>query len=134
MLVKNQARATLQEIWRQAYRTKQQIVAEFPTTKAAQKMKFALYNATRMVRKGKEAADAELEHAIANVSIRVDGCKVIVERRDAEPGLAIMATAAGLDAQAEVPDAMERALAEAQERMVEELAPPAVNPLVKRYY
>mgnify|MGYP003452956368 CR=1 FL=1 len=75
--------AIFHELWRMAYKN-----ADFPPIQcgsiaAAQRLRFALYNAVKPYRAGKREADPELKEAMINCSIALtpDRCGVIVQRK-----------------------------------------------------
>lgn len=59
-------RAKLQGLWRKAYREDRPIEIPCKTASAATKLRFAMYDAVRVFRRGTAQPDEELGNAIAN--------------------------------------------------------------------
>lgn len=71
----DQQKMLLQSLWRRAYQSPEPIRVPCGTKSDAIKLRFALYNAVRLVRSGKEPADEVLKEAVENVSIGAEGEK-----------------------------------------------------------
>ena len=75
--------AIFHEVWRVAHRE-----TNFPpftcgTTQAAQRLRFALYNAVKPFRDGKRECDEELREAMLNCSVALtpDRCGVVIQKK-----------------------------------------------------
>jgi len=116
---KNKLTTMLQEVWRKAARDGEGRI-EFPDEKTAKKMKFAMYNAVKGVKSGKESPDAELADAVVNCMLRTEGATLIIERRELKPGVESVANFLGVNIGQEMPDTFEKQLSSSEFAEMEE--------------
>ena len=113
-------KAMMQELWRRALAREDGVAVPCKSASDAVKFRFALYNAVKAARAGKEPADEVLKDAIVNCSVGFDPEKanIVVIRQKVMSGL--MQTVAEVLREAgagEVRSSEELALQEAGERM-----------------
>lgn len=79
----SKAMALFHELWRLGFKTENFPPIKCADTAAAQRLRFALYNAVKPFRDGKREVDDELREAMLNCSIALtpDRCGVIVQRK-----------------------------------------------------
>lgn len=94
MPVINEETILLKHIWRKAY--KEDVVINLETSKEAQRIRFALYNAVKPVKDGK-IVDPELLLAATNVSITFDNKNTLRLARTLTGTLAALAKAVDFD-------------------------------------
>lgn len=87
----NNETAVMQAIWRLAHRRGEHRI-DLPSVSDCRRIRFALYNAVRGVRLGKEV-DEELAAAAEECSISIEGTSLLVRAKSKTPAMqAILAT------------------------------------------
>ena len=116
----------MREMWRLAYSREGGVTIPCPDKASAQRLRFALYNAVKAYRKGKEEADSTLTSAIANCQLAIGGDdkSVVMKRKlDSDVAKAMLTLLGGVS-----PKSVEEAISlEAMERIMEkvnEILPP----------
>ena len=90
--------ALFHECWRLGNKTEGFPPIKCSDTRAAQRLRFALYNAVKPFRDGKRECDDELREAMTNCSIALteDRCGVIVQKKlDSEIGKLLLEAVGG---------------------------------------
>ena len=132
----------LQAIWRKAGRQADPLTIPVPTPADAARLRWALYNSVRAFRAGADTlesrADPELAGFVEELSIRVEGASVVLERRVKSPMMQAVADALGkedlVDTEAEAAQASAARVLEELRQGIEEAKrlEPAPAPMVER--
>lgn len=128
----------MREMWRLAYSRKEGVTIPCPDKSSAMRLRFALYNAVKLYRNGKDEADSALTSAIANCQLAIgeDNKSVVMKRKlDSATNKAMLAILGNAMPQS-VDDAMAlESMARIMERVQETLAPePTKDDTVARRY
>lgn len=128
--------AVMQALWRLAHRKGRHEVV-LPSLSECRRIRFALYNAVRKVRIGAER-DAELEAAVAECSVSIEGTTLVLQARAATPAMAAVLNSLGAEGEGLLeltPKAQEEVeIAESEARLLKKLAEEGDALRVTPYY
>ena len=132
----------LQAIWRKAGRQTDPLTIPVPAPADAARLRWALYNSVRGFRAGPDTlesrADPELAGFVEELSLRVEGASVVLERRVKSPMMQAVAAALGkedlVDTEAEAAQASAARVLEELRQGLEEAKrlEPAPAPMTER--
>lgn len=97
----DEQKALLQGLWRKAFRQDTPLEIPCKSETNARKMRFALYNAVRGVKTGKEKVDENLKEAVENCSVGFapdDKTRLVIQRKVMTEMMQIVSEILGEDA------------------------------------